>query len=81
MVVGGCDKTNKTTADIKMYDRTTEEWKKIDSLSLPRSRVAVAAINNNAIIVIGGCTKEGGKNYSKSSSLTLVELGQVEEIF
>lgn len=80
IVVGGCDQTNKTTADIRTYDRTTKKWKKIDSLSFARSRAAVAAINNNAIIVIGGCTEDGGKHYSKSSSLTLVELGQVEEM-
>ena len=75
-VVGGCDTTG-TTADIKMYDGTTEKWKKIDSLSFARSRAAVAAISNNAIIVIGGYTKEGGFSDRKSSSSIVVELGQV----
>ena len=40
--------------------------------------VAVAAIYNNAIVVIGGCTEGGNIANCKSSSLTLVELGQAE---
>ena len=76
IVVGGNDATS-TTADIQMYDKTAEKWKRIDSLSFARSRAAASAINNNAIIVIGGYTKVGD---CKSSRLTIVELGQVEEI-
>ena len=65
-----------------MYDSSIENWKKIDSLSLARSRVGVAAINDNAIIIIGGCTTTEHQtiNGIMSSSLTLVELGQVEEV-
>ena len=76
MVVGGEDTTATIpTADIKMYDISNKSWKKIGSLSSARSRVAVAAVYNNAIVVIGGCTKG---NDAKSSSLTVVELGQAE---
>ena len=79
VVVGGHDKTGTTTVDIKMYDNSNKSWKKIGSLSSARSAVAVAAVYNNAIIIIGGCTK--GESHDKdiaiSSSLISVELGQL----
>ena len=79
VVVGGNDTTRTIpTADIKMYDNCNKSWKKIGSLSSARSWVAVAAVYNNAIVVIGGCTKGGSKANCKSSSLTIVELGQAE---
>ena len=56
VIVGGEDKDDITTADINMYDNSNKSWKKIGSLSSARSRVAVVAIYNNAIIIIGGYT-------------------------
>ena len=56
----------------------TSSWKKIGSLSSARSRVAVAAVYNNVIIVIGGCTRSDTLANVRSSSLTVVELGQAE---
>ena len=77
VVVGGqCQGT--PTADIKMYDNSYKSWKKIGSLTSARSRVAVAAVYNNAIIIIGGCTKVGSITNVESSSVTVVELGQAE---
>ena len=79
VVVGGEDITGTIpTADIKMYDNSNKSWKKIGSLSSARSRVAVAAVYNNAIVVIGGCTKGENVATALSSSLTVVELGQAE---
>ena len=77
VVVGG-QYSGIPTADIKMYDNSSKLWKKIGSLSSARSYVAVAAVYNNAIVVIGGCTKGGGIANAKASSLTVVELGQAE---
>ena len=79
VVVGGED-TGGTilTADIKMYDNSNKSWKKIGSLSSARTRVAVAAVYNNAIVVIGGCTKADTLANARSSNLTVVELGQVD---
>ena len=78
VVVGGDDTTGTIpTADIKMYDNSNKSWKKIGSLSSARSWVAVAAVYNNAIVVIGGYTKGDSVANAKSSSLTVVELGQV----
>ena len=80
VVVGGLDTTGRIpTADIKMYDNSNKSWKKIGSLSSARSYVAVAAVYNNAIIIIGGCTKTGaGMANAKSSSVKVVEVGQAE---
>ena len=87
VVVGGQNITGIIPiADIKMYDNSNKSWpwkkiglwKKIGSLSSARSGVAVAAVYNNAIVVIGGCTKGDTIANRKSSSLTVVELGQAE---
>ena len=77
VVVGGHNDDGTTTADIKMYDNSNKSWKKIGSLLSARSMVAVAAVYNNVIIIIGGCTNGAG-NDRKSSSVTVVELGQTE---
>ena len=79
VVVSGDDTTGTIpTADIKMYDNSNNSWKKVGSLSSARSNVAVAAVYNNAIVVIGGFINGGGMAHAKSSSLTVVELGQAE---
>ena len=78
VVVAGEDATDTPTADIKMYDNSNKSWKKIGSLSSDRSTVAIAAVYNNAITIIGGCTKGNTLANAMSSSLTVVELGQAE---
>ena len=78
LIVGGWNHSDQTsTADIKMYDNSDHSWRSVGSLSSARYYVAVAAVDNNAIVVIGGCTK-GGKTNRTSSSLTIVELGEAE---
>ena len=64
-----------TTANIEMYDDSCKRWKKIDSLTFARTCTEVAAVGNNAIIVIGGCTDA---NNFASSAVATVELGQAE---
>ena len=79
VVVGGEDETGTIpTADIKMYNKTNNSWKKIGSLSSSRSGVAVATVCNNAIIIIGGCAKVEATANAEPSILTIVELGQAE---
>ena len=81
VVVGGRDHINDggtPTADIKMYDNSNKSWKKIASLSSARTDVTVAAVYNNAIVVIGGYTKGETTADALLSSLTVVELGQAE---
>ena len=43
-----------------------------------RYLVAVAAVDDNAVVVIGRCTKGGSSADCKSSSLTTVVLGEAE---
>ena len=65
-------------ADIKMYDNN-KSWKTIGSLSSARTYITVAAVYNNAIVVIGGCTNGGSIAANcESSTVTAVELGQAE---
>ena len=59
-----------------MYDNSDHSWRSAGSLSSARHLVAVAAVGDNAIVFIGGCTK--GKPERDSSSLTVVELGEAE---
>ena len=78
VIVGGWNHSDKTsTANTKMYDNSDHSWS-VGSLSSPRSLVAVTAVDNNAIVVIGGCTKGGYVADRDSSSLTVVELGEAE---
>jgi len=77
VVVGGDDHSGTMpTSDIMMYDNSDKSWKKISSLPFARSAVAIATVHNNAILVIGGCTKRDTYDNAISSSLTTVELGQ-----
>ena len=82
VIVGGWNHSDKTsTADIKMYDNSDHLWRSVGSLSSARSHVAVVAVDNNAIVVIGGCTKGGSNAERQSSSLTVVELGEAELLY
>jgi len=80
VVVGG-ENTKGTTTDINMYDNFKKSWKKVGLLSSARSDVAVATVNDKAIIVIGGYSEGDTKTNRKSSSLKVVELGQAELIY
>ena len=81
VIIGGRDHRDKggaPTVDIKMYNKSNKSWKIIGSLSSARCSAVVATVSSNAILVIGGYTKGGTSANAKSSSLTLVELGQAE---
>ena len=79
MVVGGTDESGTIpTSDVMMYDDASSSWRKIASLSSARSEVAIATINDNAIIIFGGCTRGGSSIISRAASLSTVELGQVK---
>ena len=75
MVVGGEDDTGMPTAAVIMFDVSSRSWKNVGLLSSARSIAAIAAVNTNAVIIIGGCTSGATRNTAISSSLTIVELG------
>jgi len=79
VVLGGTDRASATpTADITIFDSSSKSWKKTESsLTSARSTAAVAAISENSIMVIGGCTSRDSMDSAMSSSLSLVELGRL----
>ena len=76
--VGGEDKQGVQSSNVSMYDSYSKSWRYVDSLSSPRSGVAVATIDDYSIIVIGGYTKGHSTTAAKLSSLPIVEIGQAE---
>ena len=57
VIVGGWNSSDRTSAaDIKMYDNSDHSWRSVGSLSSAKNFVAVAAVDDNAIVVIGGCS-------------------------
>ena len=79
VIVGGWDHSDETSVTgIKMYDNSDHLWRSVGSLSSARCSVAIATVNDNAIVVIGGCTKGGSRADHGPSSLTIVELGEAE---
>ncbi|XP_065901884.1 kelch-like protein 3 [Dysidea avara] len=78
IVIGGENERGASISDVKMYNDSSKSWKKIASLSSPRSSVTAGLVNNNAIIVIGGITKGGDAEDALTSCLTTVELGQAQ---
>ena len=76
--IGGEDKQGVQSSNVSMYDSFSNSWRYVDSLSSPRSSVAVATIDDYSIIVIGGYTKGHSTTAAKLSSLPIVEIGQAE---
>jgi len=74
MAVGGHTSDSIPTTHIKIYDTNTYSWRTIGSLSKARTSAAATAIDENTIIVVGGCSQAA----NTKSALVSVELGQVE---
>ena len=77
IIIGGDDINDNSTSDISVYDSSNNSWRKVDSLKSAKCYVGVSLINNNTIIIIGGCSKGGDVEACMSSSLTLVEIGNI----
>ena len=77
VIIGGQDVNYVPTCDITLYDSSKNSWRKIDSLTSARSDVGVALLNNNSIIVIGGCSGGVGVAGAMACSLTTVEIGNI----
>ena len=75
LIIGGCDLQGVPTADVAILKQS---WSKVASLSSPRLAVAVALINSDSILVIGGTT--GGKTIKEVDAhcMTTVEKGKVK---
>ena len=80
VIIGGKSHSNEggaPTSDVSVYDSSNNSWRKVDSLTSARIDVGVSLINNNTIMIIGGYTKGGSAEAAVSSSLTLVEIGNI----
>ena len=80
VITGGqshVDQGSVPTSNVSVYDSSNNSWRKVDSLTSARIDVGVSLINNNTIMIIGGNTKGGSAEAAVSSSLTLVEIGNV----
>ena len=80
VIIGGSSNSNQgavPTSDVSLYDSSKNIWKKVDSLTSARNYVGVALLNNNTIVVIGGCTKGGSVEAAMASSLSTVEIGNI----
>ena len=80
VIIGGKSPSSQggaPTSNVSIYDSSNNSWRKMDSLTNARIAVGVSLINNNTIIIIGGSTKGGSVKAAMSSSLTLVEIGNI----
>ena len=77
VIIGGQDFKGIPTCDITLYNSSKNLWRKVDSLTSGRSNVGVALLNNNSIIVIGGCSVGLYVQAAMACSLTTVEIGNI----
>ena len=77
LIVGGNERDFSSIVDIRVYNVDTDTWNLIDMLKTPRAYCIVAAVDDNAIIVIGGCHKVAHNlTTCKAFALKTVEIGQ-----
>ena len=78
LMIAGGSKLSEVTSDILSFDGIEHGWKKIGTLSSPRADAAVCVLGDTTLMAIGGYSKGGGLKASENSSLSTVEIGQVE---
>ena len=80
VIIGGHSHSKEGGApasDISLYDSSKNLWKKVDSLTTARFSTGVSLVNNNTIIIIGGCTRGESAEVAVASSITTVEIGNI----
>ena len=77
MTAGGSNQSSQLTSGVFWFDRFNKKWRNIGCLTSPRAGVAICTLNDT-IMVFGGYSKGGSIEASEESSLTTVEIGQVE---
>ena len=76
LIVGGNDNNFNGVVDVSIYNVTTDTWSLVDMLKTARAYSIVAAVDDNAIIVIGGCHEARNLTTCKASAIKTVEIGQ-----
>lgn len=79
VTVGGDTRDTRTTNAVEIHDPVNNLWEQVASLDGPsRAYVAVASIGEQqATVVLGGCTETKNKKSRSDSSLALVQIGYV----
>lgn len=77
LIVGGNDNNYNSVVDVSLYNVSTDSWSLVGMLKTPRAYSIVAAVDDNAIIVIGGCHEAKNLTTCKASAIKTVEIGQV----
>ena len=77
VIIGGDDKQDVPTVDIRVLDIPNSSWKKIASLPTARVSPAVVPVSRDSVLVIGGYTAGRGVEEAKAHSISLVERGTV----
>ena len=77
LLAGGSNESSQLTSDVFWFDRFNNKWRNIASLTNSRAGVAICAVHDT-IMVFGGYSRGGSIEASEESSLTTVEMGQVE---
>ena len=76
LIIGGNDPQFDSVVDVNLYNDENDTWALVDTLKTPRAYSIVAAVDDNAIIVIGGCHKAKNLTTCKASAVVTVEIGQ-----
>ena len=57
--VGGCDSGDRKVTAVYLYNTTTNSWKIISRMTIPRQQCSVVALPHNGLMVVGGRTPGG----------------------
>ena len=76
MIIGGNESSFSSVVDASVYNVDNDTWNLVDMLKTPRAYCIVAAVDDNAIIVIGGCHKAQNLTTCKATAIKTVEIGQ-----
>ena len=76
VIMGGHDLQYVPTSDVAMLDDSRNKWKRIASLSSPRTCLSAVPIDSDTILVLGGTKGGKGAAANKASSVTTVEKGR-----
>ena len=63
-----------SVVDISVYNVDMDTWNLVDMLKTPRAYCIMAAVDDNAIIVIGGCHKAQNFTTCKASAIRQLKL-------
>ena len=67
LAIGGKGSKKKPISAVDMYNPTTDSWEVISHMGTPRWRCIAAALPDNQLMVVGGCTSERNAMHGSDS--------------